>query len=143
MPFIEEVSNYIAAQSTVFAVAPSSTSIPLWSGDIDDVSPATAVGIYESGGAAPQYQHANVVSYERPSIQVITRSTSYVTAKANADRIWDILSTVTGVDITKTDSTGVTNYITITPNQSPFEIGKDSLQRQRFSCNYFIQKERS
>ena len=143
MPFIEEVSNYIVAQSTVFGLAPSSTSTPLWAGDIGESSPATAVGIYESGGARPTYTYSGILSFERPSIQIISRSTVYTTAKANADIIYDLLSIVTNTNMNKTDSTGTTTYITITPNQSPFEIGKDSLQRQRFSCNYFIEKVRS
>lgn len=143
MALIEEVANYIVAQSTVFAIAPgTSTAVPLWLGRIGENSADTSVGIYETGGAAPVYTY-NGISHERPGLQIISRSTSYTTAKNNASLIWTVLAGVANDQITKSGSTLTTNYITITPNQSPFEIGEDDERRQLFSCNYFLEKELS
>ncbi len=140
MSFIKEISDYVVAQSTVFDTAPSSTAVPIWIGKIGEDSPDTSVGFFETGGAAPNYVLGSL-SHVRPGIQVISRSTSYIAASLNADTIHGILSVVENTDIAKTaPTTGTTRYITITPNQSPFEIGEDDKRRQLFSCNYFIQK---
>ena len=143
MPAINEVASYVVAQSTRYALGNSSTATPLFMNKLPPDVADTAVTFIDAGGAGPLYTHNGVVALERPSLQVITRSSAYQTARDNAEHIFTILAGVTNTSISKTTSTGVTSYLTITPLQSPTDMGQDAEERPLVTCNYLIEKEQS
>jgi len=140
MPVLGELTAHVVNASTRFALGASSTAVPLWESQFPSDETDTAISFYESGGPAPMYTQS-ALSYERPTVQVISRSTSYVTARDNAEHVFSLLAAIENQDITKSTSTGVTNYITVSPVQSPFDMGRDAEQRAQISCNYQVQKE--
>lgn len=142
MPAMSEVQGYIIANSTRFVSGGSTGGIPLWMNKLPATSADTAVVLLESGGPGPTYTYTGI-SYERPALQMISRSTSYVTARDNSQHVWELLASVTGITISKTSSTGVTNYLTITPIQSPTDMGQDVEERSLVTCNFLIEKELS
>lgn len=132
---LPEISAYILAQSTRFVAGPSTsaTKAQVWLNRFPETSQGTAVALFESGGVAPLYTQA-ALSMERPAVQVISRSTSYATARLNAHRIYALLSAVENGTLS-----GV-SYPTITPVQSPFDIGMDAGGHSMLSCNYIAEK---
>lgn len=143
MPAINEVASYIVAQSTRYAQGDSSTAVPLYMNKLPATSSNTAVTIIDSGGSGPLYTQNGNFALERPTLQVITRSSAYQTARDHAEHIYTILASVTNVSIAKTTSTGVTSYLTISPLQSPTDMGQDANERPLVTCNYVIEKEQS
>lgn len=141
---LDELSSYILENSTSFARAPSTAKIPIWLGGFRADQPNTAVSIYETGGPGPVYVFSGI-TFERPTVQIISRSTSYTTARTNAWRIYNILAEVSNTSLPVSTSTGAAtvSYVTITPAQSPFDMGSDAVARQQISCNYQIEKIRS
>lgn len=138
---LDEVALHVVTQSTRFAVAPSTSKIPIWKGGFRADQPNTAVSLYETGGVAPLYTYDDL-ELERPALQIISRSTSYVTARANAWYIYEILALTGNANLPVSTSTAAStvNYVTITPNQSPFDMGTDAKARHQISCNYIIEK---
>lgn len=138
---LDELSSHILKSSTFFVRAPSTTKVPIWLGGFRADRPNTAVSIYETGGPGAVYTFSGI-TFERPTVQVISRSTSYATARTNAWRIYAILSVVGNVSLPLTTSTGSATvpYVTISPVQSPFDMGSDAVDRQQISCNYQIEK---
>jgi len=130
---LDEVAAYIAASSTFFAVGSSTSKTSIWKSQFPIERPNTAVALYETGGLPPSYRY-DTVDHERPGVQVISRSTSYVTARQNAQRIWKLLATVENSTLS-----GV-RYINITPSQSPFPIGSDAENRFLISSNFIAGK---
>lgn len=138
---LDELALHVVTQSTRYAVAPSTTKIPIWKGGFRADQPNTAISLYETGGVGPLFTY-NGITLERPSIQIISRSTSYVTARGNAWEVYQILMLVGNDALPLSTSTGAStvNYVTITPNQSPFDMGTDARDRHQISCNYVIEK---
>lgn len=138
---LDELCTFITTSSTVFARAPSTTRVPIWLGGWNADQPNTAVAFYETGGTPPTYTYDGL-EFEQPTIQVISRSTAYTTARTNAWLVYELLAVLGNASLANSSSTGAptTNYITITPNQSPFDIGSDARSRYQISCNYIVQK---
>lgn len=136
MTVMAEVASYLVTTSTRFSAGASSTAIPLWMSQHPEGQPDTSVALFESGGPGPLYTQ-NGLTIERPTIQIISRSSSYATARDNAQHIHDILAAVTNQTL------GTTPYVTITPVQSPFSMGFDALERPLISCNFVVEKEPS
>ena len=143
MPLGSEVHGYIIFTSTRFASGESSTAIPLWINKHPATQPDTSVALFESGGAGPDYALGGAVITERPNLQIISRSSSYPVARDNAEHLWQLLASVTGVSIAKTTAGGTTDYLTITPLQSPTDIGQDAEARALVTSNYSIVKAQS
>lgn len=144
MPVLDEISGYILSNSTRFKAGGSTgTKVPLWKSTLPPDQANTSIGLFEAGGPGPVYTHNGTLYTERPSLQVISRSTSYATARDNAEHIYTLLGAVTNVLVAKTTSTGDTTYVSITPVQSPFDMGQDAEERNLISCNYIAEKEQS
>ena len=139
MPVGREVVGYVVSQSTAYVLGGTTGGVPVYLNKMAE-SPATAVAFFESGGPGPTYTYTGV-SLERPGLQLISRSTSYATARDNAQTVWNMLAAVTNVTISKTSSTGVTSYATITPVQSPTDMGQDAKELALITCNFTIEKE--
>lgn len=126
---LPELSAYIIANATGFVAAPATSGIQIWLNRFPDDASNHAVALYESGGVGPNYTYTGL-DHERPSVQVICRSTSYATARTTANRIYTLLSGTENATLTGT------SYTRITPIQSPFDVGADAAGRSMVSCNY-------
>lgn len=136
MPLLDEIATYIVSQSTAnFVVGPTTTAkTSIWKGQFPQRQVGNAIALFEPGGAPPLYTFSSSPSLERPSVQVISRSSSYATARSNAKAIYSILAAVKNATISGTA------YTRITPSQSPFDMGKDPDDRNLISCNYIAEK---
>jgi len=100
--------------------------------------PSTVVTIYETGGSPPVHGMGGspgTALAEQPSIQVVTRSTSYSTARTTADQCFDLLD-----GLYQTTING-TRYLYVEALQSPFMLERDDQERTRIACNYRIVKD--
>jgi hypothetical protein len=144
MPYGSEMARYIVNSSSGYTLGGSTGSgLPVWINAFPPVSFDTPIALYEAGGPAPLYTHGTALYLERPSMQVISRSTSYATARQNADHVYRTLGSISNVSVAKTTSTGTTAYATVTPLQSPTDMGTDAKGRHLITCNYMAEKEMS
>lgn len=135
MPVLNEIATYIAASSTAtFSAGPHATKTQIFIGDFPEDQRNTLVAIFEPGGAPPVYTFGASPMLERPTVQVISRSTSYATARTNAFTIYAILAAI------KDATLSGTAYTRVTPSQSPADLGKDADDRHLISCNYMAEK---
>jgi hypothetical protein len=134
MPVLNEIAAHIAATSTGFSAGPHPTKIQIFIGVFPEDQRATAIALYESGGAPPVYTYGSSPLVERPTVQVISRSSSYATARTNATTIYNILAAVEDATLSGTA------YTRVTPLQSPLDMGNDADDRQLISCNYMTEK---
>lgn len=130
---LPELSAYLLANTTGFVAGPSTTGTQIWLNRFPENSEDTAVALYEAGGIEPNYTYTGL-NHERPSVQVISRSSSYATARSNANRIFSALSGIENSTLTGTE------YVKVTPVQSPFDLGNDAGGRAMISCNYISDK---
>ena len=91
MPLLLEIGTYLEANSTAFTLGKSTGTLQL--SIMTDSMPDTVVSLYEDSGG-PTMQAFSTGSgaarvYEQPSMQALSRSTSYVTARENAGRVYD------------------------------------------------------
>ena len=129
---LPELSAYLVANITGFVAGPSTGTTQVWLGRFPEASQGRAIALFESGGVEPQYTYSDV--HERPSVQVISRSTSYAQARLGANQVWALLAAV------ENDTLSSVDYVRITPLQSPFDIGTDPAGRSMLSCNYTVEK---
>jgi hypothetical protein len=100
--------------------------------------PSTVLTIYETGGAAPVHAMSGspgTAVAEQPTIQVVARSTSYSTARTDADQCFDLLDGLYQKTINGT------RYLYVEALQSPFMLERDDQERTRIACNYRIVKD--
>lgn len=142
MAFLDEIARYIDKNSTTLTLATN-----LWKSWIPDKAPATSVLVLERGGIAPSRGLGSTSGpvFETPSVQVLSRSTSYQTARANAETIYRLLDKVANQTLypTSSTSTGGTYYVSIDALQSPFPIGRDGSGAHQVSVNFLARKELS
>lgn len=134
MPVLNEIAAYIAATSTNFSAGPHATKTEIFIGDFPEDQRSTAIALYESGGAPPVYTYGSSPLVERPTVQVVTRSTDYAIARSNATTIYNILAAIEDATLSGTA------YTRVTPLQSPLDMGTDADDRQLISCNYIAEK---
>jgi len=131
---LDDLATYIAAQSTAFSVG--STGNLGKALMLDKVHTATMVSIYETPGLPNLYTFSTTNKAtrvaEKPRIQVLSRSTSYQTARTNIDTIYQLLDGFSGPLPT---STG-TEYLSIEAVQPPFSAGRDENDRWILSVNF-------
>ena len=103
-------------------------------------NPNTVTTIYETGGSGPLNAFSTgggTRVYEQPSIQIITRSTSYETARNIQETVFVALD---GVNNQTVPSTGSVHYGSIDAVQSPFLINRDSNNRFKVGVNFDVLK---
>lgn len=137
MPLLDAVAQYVEDQ-TGFTIGSSSGTLS--KAVMLDSQPDTLIGFYETGGAAPAHTFSTStaltnVAFERPNLQVISRSTSYATARANIETVYTTLDGVHDATLTGT------RYLSISAIQAPFDIGDDGNGRHRVSVNFTVWKE--
>lgn len=132
---LPEISAYLVANTTRFIAAPSThaTKYQVWLNKFPAESQDSAVALFESGGIEPIYTYEGL-SNERPTMQVISRSHSYDTARDNANAIFTLLAGTENATLSNV------SYTKITPVQSPFDLGTDAAERNMVSCNFTAEK---
>ena len=103
-------------------------------------NPNTVTTIYETGGVGPLNAFSTgggTRVYEQPSIQIVTRSTSYETARNIQETVFTVLD---GVNNQTVPSTGSVHYGSIDAVQSPFLINRDSNNRFKVGVNFDVLK---
>ena len=103
-------------------------------------TPNTITTLIESGGVFPLHAFSTgggTRIYERPTLQVMSRSTDYQTVRATMEDVFTILDGFNNAGLPT--STGV-RYAAIDAVQSPFAIGRDSNDRFEMSVNFEIMK---
>lgn len=146
MALLDEALAYLLAQTTGFKAGSSTgAKIPVFLNRFPAEQPHTTIALYESGGAAPVNVLAGATALvRRPTVQVLSRSTSYQAARSNAETIWRVFNAVTNTLLpTSQGSTATTFYHSFTPNQDPIDMGRDALDRTLISCNFLVQKSQS
>lgn len=96
--------------------------------------------VYEYGGLNSEGRFGVVgVGWENPTIQLMFRGkpNDYATPMARARLAWQHLMSLQPGKIPCSN----TEYLKITPQQSPFSLGRDSNMRFEIVCNYYVQKE--
>lgn len=141
---LDDVLTYLDAQSTALKKLAGSTG-NLTKAFMPDGAPApdTLVALYETGGVAPQHVMSTggiTRLFENPRLQAVSRSTSYETARDNAETVFTILDGLASTNLPT--STG-TVYVDVTAIQSPFSIGRDGNGRYLVSVNFDVRKELS
>lgn len=135
---LDDVATYIDTNSTALALG--ATGNLLKAQLLDSIPADTCVALYEQSGTVTSQTFSTgsgaAVDFENPNLQVISRSTSYVTARTNAQTIFTLLD---GLSATLPTATG-TRYLSIDALQSPFSIGKDRNERWLVSVNFAIRK---
>ena len=132
MTLIDDAATYLAAQSSKLTVLSGTAGNMVKGGLVD--APDTIVALIETGGSPPLHAFSTggktTRVAERPSMQVLCRSTSYVVARDYAQIVFGLLDGHAGVMKTGGQWWGVSAL------QSPFDIGQDRNTRHLVSCNY-------
>ena len=145
MALLDDVGSYLCAATSAFSlVAGTAGAGNLMKAQMLDnaKTPDTVVGLYETAGWAPQWVFSTgstSPAYEIAGLQVISRSTSYQTAKDYAYRAYRILDYVAGQKLPT--ATGIM-YQRIAAVGPPFAIGQDQNGRFLLSCNFDVTKTR-
>lgn len=138
---LDDVATYLDAQSTALALRKGTAGNLAKAQSLDSAAlPNTCVVLYETAGSAGAHTWStggSSVAYESPRLQVISRSTSYVTARTNAQTVYTTLDQFSGYLPT---STG-TRYLSIDAIQAPYAYGRDDNDRFLVTTNYAIRKE--
>ena len=137
MPLLLEVGTYLEANSTAFSLGKSTGTLQL--SIMTDSMPNTVVSLFETGGSPSAQAFSTgagaAIVYEQPSLQALSRSTSYVTARENAGRVYDILDGLSNTTMTSV------RYLSVDADQAPFSIGRDDNERHLVSVNFSIKKQ--
>jgi len=137
MTLLDAVATYLVANTTLTVGGTTGT---LAKAQMLDTQPDTVAVLYETGGAASEYAFSTStgqaqVIYERPNLQLLSRSATYQTARTVAETVY---TTLDGLgDMTMSG----TRYLDVDAVQAPFSIGRDKQERELVSVNFRIRKE--
>jgi hypothetical protein len=96
------------------------------------------ISLIETGGSGPTRIHnVGTANTQRPTVQVVVRAKSYLTARTKAKAAYLALDGVFNTDIS-----GV-RYHSITARQEPTDIGLDDKGRPMIVFNLDIEKQAS
>ncbi len=144
MSIADDIAAFLVAQSTAFTLLSGTSGnlgkmVMLDNAHVAD----TFASIYETGGGASEYAYSTStgtadIVFERPSFQMLSRSTTYTTARAQAQTAYTLLDGL--ADRNLPTATG-TRYLQITAVQSPFFVNRDENERFIVSVNFDAWKE--
>lgn len=124
MGLVEELGVHIDSESTRFTLG---TNLML-NAMVDE--PNTATSVVEYGGAAADYVFAGDLPVnENARVAITCRSTSSVTARANAHAAWVAVQKITN------EALSGKTWLRAVPLQSPFLLGRDAQGRVLFRFN--------
>ncbi len=137
MPILEEVALYLETNTALTLGATTGT---LQFSIITDAMADTVVVLYESAGGPTALAFSTGSSgaarvYEQPSVQALSRSATYATARANAGVVYDALDGLSNTTMTGSTGTNVT-YLSVDAVQPPFPLGRDDQERHLISVNF-------
>ena len=106
-------------------------------------SPDEVIALQETGAGPSVYVHEQASpSLERPTLQVLSRSESYESARTKAQSAYRMLSRLVNSSLpSSTTLAGSRRYLKVTPLQTPFSIGPDQNNRHRIVFNIQVLKE--
>lgn len=145
MTVLTDLAQYIDTASTLFARNSNlGIGVALDAGSL----PNTFTSLYETPGLEGAYAFSTGTTagsraqrvLDRPRVQVISRSTSYATARSRAQTIYDLIDGIANRKLPTSTSTGL--YVSITAVQAPFSLGRDENDRWLISTNYQIERGR-
>jgi hypothetical protein len=140
MGLLDDVATYLDSSTTTGLSVLSGTSGNLVKSYWPPDSPDTLVGLFETAGSGSFFEFSTSTAgasrvYTVPALQCLSRSLSAVTAKANADIVFDVLDGFIG---TMSTSTGANHYVQIVADQAPFQADRDANQRFVYSVNFTV-----
>lgn len=98
-------------------------------------TPNDCTAIYEVAGIPPAIvMSTDLPGIDQPRLQVVTRSTSYSTARTKADTIWKALLGV------RDETLSGVYYLAINALDSPSPTARDHVQRERIMANFQVWK---
>jgi hypothetical protein len=98
-------------------------------------TPDNAVALYEYPGTSPMRTLGGHIPQENVSLQVMVRHKSATKALEWAKRITRYLITINGQELS-----GVYYMLIESKTSAPTDIGPDSNNRRRFTCNFSVAK---
>ena len=144
MSLVDDVATFLAATSTAFTVL-SGTAGNLGKMIMldHDHYADTFASLYETPGAASEFAFSTATGtvetvFERPSFQMLSRSTTFTIAKSQAETAYTLLDGM--ADRLLPTATG-TRYLQITAVQPPFYLQRDENDRYIVSVNFDVWKE--
>jgi hypothetical protein len=131
MGMIEDLGAYLDAGSTRFAAG---TNLFY---NYRPSDPNRACSIVETPGQAPARAFGSTgPSWEQGRVQVVCRSTSSATARADIDAVFVLLEAVANSTLT------ANLFLRVSAVQSPFLLGRDEQGRPMFACNFDVWRVR-
>ena len=126
---MEELGTFLDSASTRWTIGTN-----LFLNAFPD-EPNRATSLVEYGGSAPVHVFSgDLPSFENPRIAVTCRSTSSVTARADAGAAWVELQRIAN------ESLSGKSYLRCVPVQSPFLLGRDEQNRPSFRFNLDVMR---
>ncbi len=145
MSLVDDIHAFLITESTAFTTLGGTSGGSLGKQIMldDSITPDTVAVLYETAGGPNEYTFSSstgraTVSFERPGLQILSRSTLYATAKIRAETAYTILDGLAGRNLPTT--TGP-RYLEITAVQAPFFLQRDENDRYIVSTNYLAWKE--
>lgn len=136
MPLLDHVATYLDAQSTRFTVPTNLMKTIML--DASTKIPDTVTVLYETAGLPPVHAFSTGSGvnrlFERPTLEVMCRSTSYQTARANAFTVFTLLDGLNAQTLSSV------SYRSIAAVQSPFPLFRDQSDRWVFTATYDVEK---
>lgn len=125
MGLVEDVGEFLDAASTRFDLGTRTFLNYL------PEQPNRAHSVTETGGLAPTHVFGSTsAAWENARVQILTRSTSSVTARADIEAAFTILDGV------QNQTVNGSTFLRIAAVQSPFLVNRDERGRVIFSCNF-------
>lgn len=142
MSLVDDIATYLETSSTVFTRYSGTAGNLARQAMLDNLNLDPMTVLYETAGGANAYTMSTGtgsadVTYETPSLQILSRSTSYQTARSRADTAYTILDGLAQVNLPT--ATG-TLYLDVSAVQAPFFTGYDENHRPIVSVNFTIRK---
>lgn len=140
MALLDDIAGFLSTQSTAFTLLSGTGGNLVKAKMLDVIASDTVTAIYETQGSANTYVFSSStgsasVALQSPAFQILCRSTSYATARSNAETAYGILDGLAGRNLPT--ATG-TRYAEITAAQPPFFLQRDDNDRYIVSTNYLV-----
>lgn len=140
MGLLDDIATYLDSSTATGLEILAGTSGNLAKSYWPPDSPDTLVGLFETAGSGSFFEFSTSTGggtrvYTVPALQCLSRSLSAVTAKQNADAVFDALDGFIG---TMSTSTSANHYVQIVAEQAPFQADRDANQRFVYSVNFTV-----
>lgn len=132
MSFLDEIAARLVSEGVGTLDATAASAIFKGSKAVIPSGLGPFISIAETGGTRPMKSQRSP-KYQRPSAQIVVRSTSRAVARAKAKAAYDALGSASGGLYNVT--LGGTFYVSIEVVQEPFDLGLDSDGRPRIAFN--------